>query len=971
MVDVTKLSAAIEAVRYNPIAIQREVYALQKDVREGRLQFVDPTNPFSLLLESCAVMTSAGISEAEAINRKRYPSMALDAEELYLHMADVDHLSRFAQPSRTSFSILLGKEELYQRAVDTGVNGMRKLVIPRNSEFSVAGYKFTLQYPIELRVMGHGGLQVVYDATQPSPLQVLESNVVSWGVSNIGGVDYIRLDFPVSQFEIKPYYSQLSTTQPFSKIYSFTDQYYYCRVYHARAGGDWVELRTTHTDQVYDPLVPTAVLKVLDGKVQVTVPQVYFSTQQMGTDIRIDIHTTKGPIDLILSNYVLNNFTTRWVDLAGGDGLYSAPLGVFSTMAVFSEHTVTGGGNGLTFLELRDRVMGNALGAVKIPITNAQLTNALSDKGYKLVKDIDNITNRVFFASRGLPTPKVGQAVTPAGCMIQMFETTVNSLKNHGMVKQNGPRITLMPDALYRLNDGIIDILDVGELTSLKNLPLEIRANAVTRDRLLFTPFHYVLDSLGSTFQLRPYDLTTPKVISKYFVEENGTVQLEVSTIEYEFTKTPSGWRLLIRTKSGDTFKQLVDDDIHVRLSYLPPLESDRAYVDGTLVTKDAGERIYQFDLGTNFDIDHNDHLKLDTLTMYGETGRPFNAKLEQDFDLVYSVTNYTVDGMRRSNIDDLIDYPTPTSEAVGIVQEGFKLRFGESLKGLWSNSRSVVGSQGVAYYEEDVPWIHTENQYKRDPVSGALQLTVLEDGSLEYELLHSKGDPVLNTETGEPVMQWFKGQVKQDPFTGLPLLKDDRDMLRQLDMFFVDGLYYFATDASSIDYRNSVVQQVSNWVVGDIPELTKGLLEQTELFFYPSRTFGMVEAVIEEGLEIPVDSEQSFRVDYYVTRGVYNNGPLRQEMTRAAIETIEEGLKRVTVSMSDIASVLKVKSGDDLIAVEVWGLGGDLNYRTLTVKDASGRCTIKKRLTILSDESLAVKDAVDVNFILHLPDTL
>lgn len=177
MVDVTKLSDAIKKVRYNPIAIQREVYALQKDVKEGRLTFVDPTNPFSLLLESCAVMTAVGISEAEAINRKRYPSMAITEEELYLHMSDVDHLSRFAQPGRATFSILLGKEELYTRAVEVGVNRMKKLVIPRNSEFSIAGYKFTLQYPIELRVMGHGGLQVVYDASAPSPIQTLESNV--------------------------------------------------------------------------------------------------------------------------------------------------------------------------------------------------------------------------------------------------------------------------------------------------------------------------------------------------------------------------------------------------------------------------------------------------------------------------------------------------------------------------------------------------------------------------------------------------------------------------------------------------------------------------------------------------------------------------------------------------------------------------------------------------------------------------
>ena len=129
--SIAALKDSINEVRYNPAAIQRRVFDTLEQVSNGEVDVVDPSNPFVFLLEASSVLTSASMEEAENLTRQLYPSMALTEDELYLHMSDQDYVGRFSSPSRTMFTVLFNKEELMQRAVDVGENGVRKITIPR------------------------------------------------------------------------------------------------------------------------------------------------------------------------------------------------------------------------------------------------------------------------------------------------------------------------------------------------------------------------------------------------------------------------------------------------------------------------------------------------------------------------------------------------------------------------------------------------------------------------------------------------------------------------------------------------------------------------------------------------------------------------------------------------------------------------------------------------------------------------
>src|SRR5699024_10431574 len=118
----------------------------------------------------------------EFLNRVQYPELSQTREDLYRHMSDVDYINVFSSPSTTKLLLVFHKDEILEKAIPSGDSGMRKLVIPRHTKIMAGEIPFTLQYPIELRVLPHGGIQTVYDNSKPSPLMTLESNQVPYSI---------------------------------------------------------------------------------------------------------------------------------------------------------------------------------------------------------------------------------------------------------------------------------------------------------------------------------------------------------------------------------------------------------------------------------------------------------------------------------------------------------------------------------------------------------------------------------------------------------------------------------------------------------------------------------------------------------------------------------------------------------------------------------------------------------------------
>jgi len=967
--DVSTITGVLNNVvkyKFNPSGIQRVVLQHLRDVSAGQIEIVDPTNPFVFCVEASAVNVAAFMIESEANTRKQYPSVSQTPEDLYIHMSDKDFIDRFASPSSTTFSIMIEKENLLSKMVYDPVTQGHKVTIPRNSEFVVADTTFSLQYAIDIEKLIHGGLSITYDTDEVSPLQDLTTNAIAIETrSDANGQEWIYFEFLVQQFKINSVKASVSEATGFKEKIDLTDSFYYARVYFKNSENNaWQEIHTTHTDQVYDPNKPTAVLTLIEKNLSVEIPQIYLSTNQIRGTVRIDVYETKGPLNINLDSFRVDAFTAVFKNIdKANDTEYTAVVPTLNILT-YSFKKIVGGSPALSYDQLRQRVITNAIGDRNIPITNIQIESSLEKKGYSVVKNIDVVTNRVFLASRALPLPNDPKLITAGASSIETVTTSIEKSITFAGVKNNGLRITLTPDVIYKNKNGIVEMVSKQQVDLLLAKSPDDIAFIVTNGNFLYTPFHYVLDTTQTEFKVRPYFLDKPVAQTVKFVTQNDTSGIQVNTNNYALVRTPTGYKLTVSTKSNDAYKDLLDSIVFTQLTYVPVGEQSRAYLNGTLVgvTEDR-ERIWEFDLSTNFDIDLKDDLTLQKFAILVAGPKLLKTPLLNEFDIIYA-TNVVPQALyTRSSVDDILgDFILPDF-TFGITQEKIRLLFGYSLKTLWARSRSIVTSANFTLHQTNIPWLYEKDVYQTNSVTGS-NFSFDAGGNIVYTKLHSAGDPILD-QNGQPTFRYRIGDVMLDN-SGKPIALDTAKVNRQVDMMFIEGAYYFATDAAAANYRDDIVDTVVDWLTVELSQMGKSLLEKTSLFFYPKTTMGSIKALTDDGLITDVEANQFFKVKLFVSNPVYQNTELRENLTKSTIATIDQLLKEQTISISTISSQLRQVYGNDVISLTVTGLGGSANLAALTVINSGERCNIRKRLIKLPDDKLIVTEDVTVDFVLY-----
>lgn len=963
--SIQKLMSNIEQYRYNPSAIQRTILDYLDEITNGEVDIVDPTNPFVFLLESSSVNTAAAIQESLVNLRKQYASLAQTQEDLYLHMSDKDFNNRFSVPSETEFTFVIQVQDMYVKMVYDAVEKCGKLTIPRDTEFTVDDFTFTLQYPISIRKFDNGIVQVSYDTSISSPLQVLTSNIIDYVVRrDTNQLDWIFFKVPVSQFKIFTSYFPVQLSSMFSQNIQFTDQYYFCRVFYKNTStlNKWSELMITHTDQVYDPLTPTAILKVFDNLLNVSIPKVYFTSGLVSGDIRIDIYSSKGELTVNLSNYKLTSFGTRLkaIDETRDINDYTNAL-LNTSYYVYSDQLVSGGTNGINFETMRERVLFNSIGDRQLPVTNTQLDAYVSNKGFDLVKNVDVITNRIFLATQKLPKPLNTKLLTSANIGIGTLITNLQKLSVLDGVRLNNLRQTILSNNIFKSNNGIIEPLTPLEQQALLALPKTEFISLVNSGYYLYNPFYYVLDNSTHEFEVRAYNLDYPIAKNLSFISQNQTLQLPVNTGQYNLEKIASGYKLTVVTKSGNFYKQLQDDLVQIQLAYLPDGEVNLAYINGTYVgLSNTNERIYEFVLETNYDLNKEHKLAITNSKMFSNETITNWIDLTANVHLFYTTTSLVVDYVADESDSMIGKFILPTG--VGCVtHETLALDLGSSLGNLWTRCRTYATGMDYERYPNDIPMLYEQPVYQTDPITNSI-FSFDQQGELVYTILHQVGDPVYDDQ-GEPVYKHRKGDIVTDA-SGSPVVATSLSSDRELDLLFVDGKYHFATDASFANYKSEIVAILDTWITQNLVEIQALLLEQTKIYFYPKTTIGMVKVFVDNNIEDMIASEQSLTVDLYVPSTVYNDNDIRTELSNITIKTIDTYINNSSINLTDIILKLKELYGESVRAVNISGLGGSRNYQVVNLAAEHNRLSLHKHLVQQQDGSMIIKEDVEINFI-------
>ena len=976
-----EILADMAAVRYEPTRLSVLINGYLNRMFDGEEMVLDPSMPFPYLEEVSILTAYAAIQEDANLDRRQYPESAQSETEIYLHASDVNYEGMFSSPGEAWFDIYIAEEEILKYAVKVGDTSTRRLVLPRYSQISANGMMFTFQYPINFIVKAHGAIDVVYDGSQPSPLQTLSGNKVDWEPitvliteNNKGPVRLIHIRTKLKQMLLTSYKYSLVGSKVLRTTVPLTDAFYYARAFAMDSQGVWKEIKTTHSQQTFDVTDPTLALTVLGNELTIELPYVYYATNLVTRDIRVDVYTTRGPLNLALGGLPSSSFITTWRDLDNDENnVYIAPLAQMNTIDVASTDIASGGSNAPTFAERRQRIQTNATGPQVIPISNAQVGTELEKLGFESSMNIDDISHRTYLATRAMPDNSAGQVTTGIDTAVVTYKSSIADLLTHSTVIDNGKRLTVLPKTLYRYIDGILTVVSDEDLAKLAALSGDALVNTVSDGTYLFTPLHYVLDTSNNSFMARPYFLSSPTADLSSFIASNDTLGLTISagttrTISY----TDEGYVIRIQTISNDVWKALRDDQVHVQMAYMPPGEKSLAYINGVQIVGGGGERVFEFVVKSKWDIDVvnvDEHRLITTnFNMFEPIEREYPSPLINDMSIIWSVSDYTVAGFERTAVDDVLGKFLLPTGAVGVYHETLRLHFGDELTGLWAMARSMIGQRKYLQYPANVFAFWDVDVYAKDP---ATKMPIIEevDGVKRLKVEFAKGTQKFNTD-GEPIILHEKGSAILDE-NGNPTMESERNIIRWWDIVLFDGVYRFATDVNDVTYRRDVPRILVDWINDTLGPIRKHTLDETEIFFQPRNTLKFVECLVEDSKRITLHTAQFLTLDLYVSKEVYADNDLRNAMQSAAIEQVVAGLNGTIIARDGLEAAIRGVLGDDLIGAELAGLGGEENnFNIITLLDETARLCLAKTLTFQPDGTYAVVDGIEVNFRRHTSRT-
>ena len=966
-IPIAQLVNNIQLYKYNPSAIQRVILDNLYLYTSGQADIVDPTNPFTFLLEASCVNTSVAVQESLINLQKQYSALAQNFNDLYLHMSDLDYLNTFATPATTKFTWTINYNELLNNLVFNPATGNKQITIPRNTTFTVNNLVFSIQYPINIIQYVNGSIQVMYDTAVSSPLQQLSTNIIPYKVIQDNTmVQWLSFTIDAMQFSIASNSFPVQASNILHEAIPFTGQYYFARAYfqNTATGTAWKEMITTYTEQVYDPQNPTLSLSVdaTNGILNVFLPPIYVDTGLVSGTVRVDLYTTNGLITVNLSNYVITAFQTNLiaVDTVNDLNIFTAAMAGVSYIASSSE-IVQGGRNSLTFAALRQQVINNTVGMRNIPITSVQLADQVNMLGFNIIKNVDYITDRVFQATQILPAPSNPTLITPAALSLNTLVTTLSELTSSSEVINNVTQTTILSNTLFIENNGILKIYPDSDRIALMANSVANIAQVVNANNFLYNPFYYVLDYSNVEFSLRAYDLDSPSVSSINFIYQNQTLQLSVNTSNIQINKTATGYSLIVTTASGSFYQALADSFVQIQLAYMPQGETNYAYINGTLIGKTTGgERIFKFSIDTNYFIDSNDNINIINANMFNTSYVDLATSLKQNCYIFYTTTSIST-GYVRSTADNLIGNFLLPSNAAVITQEEITITFGEALASLWT--RSLVNQIGGVYktYTSSVPATYESTVYANDPTTGSI-FSITAAGGVNWTVQHNAGDPMLDT-NGNQIYIHNVGDVVYDA-SGNPIVDSALSTQYSCDLLLVDGSYLFATDPSYVAYRSELRSVLNLWITESLASISGTLLEQTNIYYYPQKSLSTVAVKLNNTTTTTIAAAQVITVNLYVSNDTYNNAILRNTLYIQTIYTVNKALAEPIVSISNIMSMLKAVYGTSAISFNVSGIGGANNYDTVTLLNNNESLSLAKVLEVQSDGTTIVSEDVVVNFI-------
>jgi len=987
MFENTTLAASILT---NPASIQSLVLTEFENRLGGIYSVADPNNSFNLLLEANSSINAQSVRYMESMFDAQYAVRATTSAELYNNMSDFDYLSMVASPATTTLNLTFNSDYLISNAIsyDSVYN---LVVIPVGTQFYIGPLTFGIYYPINIYINKiTNNIHILWDNSAPNPLHELTTNMIQFIQYSNSGLNLMTLYIPVSQFTTLTNIYPVVQQQGFIQNITYTDQFYSARVFTNTTPGNWTELKYTLSETVYDPTTPTAKLIIQNdtNTITINIPQIYFTNAQIGNQVMVVLYTTTGSINLDLTSVEVASCNCNFGLNQTGVSGYSSILANLSTIDLTpAENVITGGSNAIDFPTLRNLIVNGGL-YTSVPITPAELSTYAEKNGFSIVKYIDNITDRIYYASNTITGGQNGYVMTTTATINVILSklistdsnsfilpssnsiTTISSIRNFTDMSA----ITILPTTVYAYNNqtGNCTPINDTEITLLQNLHKnqksefvnELNSNIYTR-----CPFHIVTYTESQYPITKSFNLMNPSVTNIRYIADNVELSPQMSIVNavvIHQNNGTGGYTLRLGVTKNSTMSQIAESNITVYISSTS--HSGESFYGIAQLTGTSGVlSIYELTIPTSYYISQQGNFRSQMLLTSQDTLGTVDISLNSMFNVVF-LLNPSLYPTIPQNINLTNYISSQYSQLLGVCQQQIDVVFGTDLSSFIYNQTNALWSPTTyATWPNDVYQTYSHDVYETNTLGGLVYTvdTSTTPPSIKLTKLHSKGDRVLDS-SNNPIIQHHQGSVIYDPY-GNPKMtvNSNRQLNYYVSSMMFDMRLFYSENPTDVLFCNNLTNTLMSYF-NTLTIIQGNLLEQTSFYYKPNSTMGVATFSSGNNTPIVLDLGFSFSFIVYVSQATMSNYTLTTAIVNDIITITQAEMSKSVISLTEITDNIRSQLADTIVSIDVEGIDNTTTLQTVIIPSTNISPIIGQKLVYnQSTGTITLQSDIQVKFMI------
>lgn len=935
---------------YDPNRVQQRILEQVELATEGDYAVVNPTNPFTMLLEATATVTANGISESKSVIRKKYPFLAEKADEIYQHISDDELANMFAVPSEAVIVFHINVLDMKTSGYRPPNSNFVETTLPTGTEVTILDTVFTLLNDIVIRLYDNGSV-FVEQLQNTNDISISDLGILNSGiVSDANSVAWVIFETRVKQVKKHVKNTTVTRSKGFKETISIKNEYFYSDVSFKNSSTNnvYTKIKKSHSEEYINPTTPTAYIALNGKDITFQIPDVYIIDGNIDGNVMLELYETKGLLYLPINKYKVEDFTIKLGDTGKSESAStSANLNILAN----SRMVVEGGSNGMTLDELKKSVVYNTTGNIDLPITRYQIERSGEHMGYEIFKSVDVITERLYVATKNLPKISSNLVLASHDIFFNTTEIILEEDINNSNIFEKDNYFIIKSNTIFKEINSVVKIVTDDELTYIDNLNNSQRIDYLKENKMFFTPYFYVIDTRDGFTSSRVYDLDKPVLQDLKILGKNVNINQRANIDKYTIIRTKTGYRVVLTLITNDEFKELDPTLINMQMVVHLLGGNVDAFIDGVY---DPTTGYFSFEIETDLLLSEEGFLDLKNgySTLFNKY---INLETEPTF-YIYTTDRSVVDTSGYL-LDEIVIPSGDETKYIVLSKEKIKLTLGREIKYIWNKLYNSYTERKYKTYNYDLPLVHEEDVYDVNPETGSIYWCDAQN-NITTNKLYSKGDPVLDEENN-PVYKFRKGDIVLDN-NNTPIVDTYSGIVRYIDICMLEYEFKLAQSIPYKNYTESVKDIIDSYLYKDMAVLNEKTLENTTIMY---KSYKSAKPVILNINNIYYAA--NYKVKPNVT--LYINST--SSLSSAEIENykdkvgslIDKELSKSTVKLSEVKENIMTALGSSIVAVKIENLDGSGKSEVIKLQDKTTRLVMNKKLDSNKNNELIVRYDLDL----------